>query len=114
VVGGVYGIGGGSILAPILVVSGYSARHVAPAALLSTLAASIVGVAAFVVLALTEPGGTIMPEWQTGIPLGAGGIVGAYIGASLQPHVSERALRRLLGAIILAIAVRYTYLAATG
>lgn len=110
VIGGIYGIGGGSILAPLLLVSGYSAYEVAPAALMSTFAASVVGVLAFVALATAKGGGTIMPEWHTGIPLGAGGVVGAYIGASIQPRISERALRHLLGVVVLLIAVRYAYL----
>ena len=48
VVGGIYGIGGGSFLAPILILGGYTAYAVAPAALLSTLVASVVGVITFV------------------------------------------------------------------
>jgi uncharacterized protein len=40
-VGGIYGIGGGSILAPILIGSGRTASEVAPAALASTFVTSI-------------------------------------------------------------------------
>ena len=43
VVGGVYGIGGGSILSPILVGSGMAVGTVAPAALATTFVTSIVG-----------------------------------------------------------------------
>ena len=43
VVGGIYGIGGGSILGPILVGSGMAVSVVAPAALASTFITSIVG-----------------------------------------------------------------------
>ena len=50
-VGGIYGIGGGSILAPILIGAGQSPTDVAPATLASTLATSVAGVATFVVLA---------------------------------------------------------------
>lgn len=45
IVGGVYCIGGGSILGPILVGTGLSVAVVAPAALASTFIASIVGAA---------------------------------------------------------------------
>jgi uncharacterized membrane protein YfcA len=111
-VGGVYGVGGGSILAPILLVCGYSALRVAPAALLSTFAASLVGLVVFLVLAATASADAAAPEWATGIPLGAGGIVGGYLGARAQPRIPERALRRLLGAVVLAVAIRYAIAAA--
>ena len=49
IVGGIYGIGGGSILGPILVGSGMAVSVVAPAALASTFVTSIVGVLTFAV-----------------------------------------------------------------
>ena len=114
VVGGIYGIGGGSFLAPILILGGYTAYIVAPAALLSTLAASIVGVITFVVLALTSDSSSqITPDWGIGIAAGIGGIIGAYLGASLQSRIPEPTLRRLLGWLALLIAVRYLYLGAS-
>jgi len=115
VVGGIYGIGGGSFLAPILILGGYTAYAVAPAALLSTLAASVVGVATFVVLGATsDASGSISPDWGVGIAAGAGGVIGAYVGASLQSRIPEPLLRRLLGWIALVIAARYGYLGAAG
>lgn len=111
VIGGIYGIGGGSILAPILLLAGYSAYQVAPAALLSTMAASIVGLIAYLVLASTEPGGSIAPDWGIGIAAGLGGTVGAYAGASVQPRIPEAALRRLLGVVVIAIGIRYAFIA---
>jgi uncharacterized membrane protein YfcA len=45
-VGGIYGIGGGSLLAPVLVASGYLVASVAPAALLSSFVTSCMGPAA--------------------------------------------------------------------
>jgi uncharacterized membrane protein YfcA len=114
VVGGIYGIGGGSFLAPILILGGYTAYAVAPAALLSTLAASVVGVATFVALGATSTAsGPISPDWRVGIAAGAGGVIGAYIGAGLQSRIPEPLLRRLLGWIALVIAARYGYLGAS-
>jgi uncharacterized protein len=111
VVGGIYGIGGGSFLAPILILGGYTAFTVAPAALLSTLAASVVGLITFLVLGATsDAAGPISPDWAIGIAAGAGGLLGAYAGASLQSRIPEPLLRRLLGAIALLIAARYLYL----
>lgn len=114
IIGGIYGIGGGSFLAPILLIGGYSIFEVAPAALLSTLAASIVGVTTFVVLGTSTSAEHVTPDWAVGIAAGLGGVIGAYLGAGAQPHIPEDRLRRLLGLVALLIAVRYGYLAATG
>lgn len=106
-VGGIYGIGGGSILAPILLAVGFSAYEVAPATLLATFLTSIVGIATYAVLQLTQGGG-VAPEWILGVWIGAGGFAGSYLGARLQRHVPEASLRRLLGLIACVIAARYT------
>src|SRR6478752_5455527 len=68
--GGIYGIGGGSLLAPILLLAGFSAYEVAPATLAATFLTSIAGIAAYVVLALVHPG-SIGPDWVLGLFLGA-------------------------------------------
>jgi uncharacterized membrane protein YfcA len=109
-VGGIYGIGGGSILAPILIGSGRAPSEVAPATLASTFLTSIAGVVTFVLLA-TQSHGSISPDWSVGIALGVGGLCGGYAGARLQRRVPELALRRLLGVIVLAIGARYIWLA---
>jgi uncharacterized membrane protein YfcA len=105
-VGGIYGIGGGSILAPILLAYGYSAYDVAPATLAATFLTSLVGVGAYQVLQLTH-GGPIAPDWILGVWVGAGGFLGSYLGARLQSRLPERSLRRLLGVIACVIAARY-------
>ena len=105
-VGGIYGIGGGSILAPILVRSGRPAREVAPATLAATFVTSIAGIATFVILA-TGSDSSVAPEWGVGIALGIGGLLGGYTGARLQPHLPETTIRRLLGVLVIAIGVRY-------
>ena len=48
-VGGIYGIGGGSILAPILIGTGRPESEVAPAALASTFLTSVTGVVTFTI-----------------------------------------------------------------
>jgi hypothetical protein len=68
-VGGIYGIGGGSLLAPVLLIAGFSVYEVAPATLASTFLTSIVGVAAYQVLQLSH-GGAIAPEWAFGAWIG--------------------------------------------
>ncbi|MDW5596253.1 sulfite exporter TauE/SafE family protein [Conexibacter stalactiti] len=107
-IGGIYGIGGGSLLSPLLVSAGFTVAAVAPAALTSTFVTSVVGIAAFQLLALAHGGGEqIAPEWATGLALGAGGLAGSYLGATLQPRIPEAVLRRLLGVACILIAGRY-------
>lgn len=106
IVGGLYGIGGGSVVGPILVGTGMAVATVAPAALLSTWVTSIVGVATYAVISL-DATGPVAPDWSLGIACGLGGLAGGWLGASLQPRISERALRVLLGVLALALAVFY-------
>jgi uncharacterized membrane protein YfcA len=105
-VGGIYGIGGGSILGPILVGRGMPVAVVAPAALASTFVTSVAGAAAFAVLGLTGRG-EIAPDWEIGLLCGLGGLIGGYIGAHLQPHLPERALRLVLGGLAIAVSIMY-------
>ena len=106
VLGGIYGIGGGSILGPILVGTGMAVARVAPAALASTFVTSIIGVAAYAVLALGASG-SIAPDWSLGIATGIGGLVGGFTGAHLQPRLPERLLRGVLGVLAIALAAAY-------
>jgi hypothetical protein len=53
-VGGIYEIGGGAVLSPILIGSGRPAAEVAPAALASTFVTSLGGVLTFTLLSIGE------------------------------------------------------------
>ncbi len=106
VVGGIYGIGGGSLLGPVLVGRGMPVAQVAPAALASTFATSVVGAATYTLLALSGPG-SIAPDWFLGLACGAGGLVGGYLGARLQPRLPEKALRLLLGTLATTVGTLY-------
>jgi uncharacterized membrane protein YfcA len=79
--------------------------------LAATLVTSVVGVATFLVLSASNHG-SIAPDWGIGIALGAGGLVGGYLGAMAQPHLPDRIIRRTLGVLVVAIGSRYAYLAA--
>jgi uncharacterized protein len=105
-VGGIYGIGGGSVLAPILIGSGRSAVEVAPAALASTFVTSVGGVITFTLLSLHQHG-PVAPDWPTGIALGVGGLAGGYTGARLQSRLPDLLIRRLVGVLVIAIGARY-------
>lgn len=108
-IGGIYGISGGSIIAPALAgIFRLPVRRVAPAALVATLITSLTGVASFEVLNLV--GGTVegsRPDWALAALFGLGGACGGWTGARLQGRVSETGLRFLLGSLALALAVSY-------
>lgn len=112
VVGGIYGIGGGSILSPLLVASGMAVGLVAPAALATTFVTSLVGAASYVVLSLFADG-SIAPDWAIGLACGFGGLLGNYLGAALRPHLPETRLRLLLGLLAAALGVAYLLRATT-
>ena len=107
-VGGIYGIGGGSILSPILVADGQPASQVAPAALSSTFLTSLAGVVTFSILSLHQQG-SVAPDWRTGIALGAGGLAGGYAGARLHARMPEKIIRRLLALVVMAIGIRFLW-----
>ena len=108
VIGGIYGIGGGSLLSPILVGRGSPVSVVAPAALTSTFVTSVAGAATYMVLALTQPDLSVVPHWTVGIAAGVGGLLGGYLGAALQPFLPERVLSSTLGVLAIATAVFYS------
>jgi uncharacterized protein len=106
-VGGIYGIGGGAILSPLLIGSGRPASEVAPATLASTFVTSLGGVLTFTILSIRE--GPVAPNWPTGIALGIGGIAGGYLGARMQSRLSDILIRRVVGILAIAIAARYLW-----
>jgi len=108
VVGGVYGIGGGSIVAPFFVsICGLPVYTVAGAALMGTLVTSVVGVGFYQILALFHAGQSIAPDWGLGILFGLGGMCGMYCGARMQKHVPARLIKAMLCVIILGTAFKY-------
>lgn len=78
---------------------------------MSTFLTSIAGVAAYAILSL-RTSGSIAPDWVVGISIGIGGLLGGYLGASLQPRLPEPLLRRGLGLLALGLGIRYVVLAA--
>jgi hypothetical protein len=111
-IGGIYGIGGGSILGPILVGFGFSIFEIAPAALAATFLTSFAGVATYALISLGA-GGNVAPEWPLGVGMGVGGLAGAYLGARLQSRLPELVLRRGLGALALILGAHYALQAIT-
>ncbi len=108
IVGGVYGIGGGSIIAPFLVtIFGLPVHTVAGAALMGTFVASAAGVASYQLIAPLHPGMSVAPDWLLGVMFGLGGLAGMYLGAYCQKYVPAKAIKWMLAVIILFTAFKY-------
>jgi len=110
VVGGIYGIGGGAIIAPFLVAFwNLPVYTIAGAALLGTLISSIAGVFFYVMMApyFADSGYAITPDWLLGLFFGAGGFLGIYLGARCQKYISAVAIKVILALIILFVAAKY-------
>jgi len=109
-VGGIYGIGGGAIIAPFLVaVLGLPVYTIAGAALLGTFITSIVGVGYYEALAYTSlaAGQAVRPDWALGALFGIGGLAGTYVGARLQKFLPERLIRLGLGLLLAGLSLSY-------
>ncbi len=107
-VGGIYGIGGGAIIAPFLVaVLRMPVAVVAGAALLTTLVTSAAGVTAFEALGAASGAAAARPDWLLGLMFGAGGLAGTYTGARLQRYMPERLLRVILAILVSVVALSY-------
>lgn len=109
-VGGIYGIGGGAIIAPFLVaVLGLPVYTVAGASLLATFVTSIAGVGYFELLAHTAWGGgqSARPDWALGALFGVGGLAGTYVGARLQKFMPEKIIKVIIGVLVTGLAASY-------
>ncbi len=107
-VGGIYGIGGGAILSPLLVsVWDLPVYTIAGAALMGTFITSFVGVLFYQALAAWYPQMAISPDWALGILFGLGGCAGMYCGARLQKFVPEKIITGILVLCLFFTAVKY-------
>jgi uncharacterized protein len=107
IVGGAYGIGGGSIIAPFCVaLFNLPVYTVAGAALLGTFLTSIAGVFFYSVVP-AKTGFSTAPDWPLGILFGLGGTVGMYCGARLQRFVPQKLIKTTLAVMLLFLAVYY-------
>lgn len=108
IVGGIYGIGGGAIIAPFFVTFfKLPVYTVAGAALMGTFVTSVAGVAFYQALAPFYPTMSVAPDWLLGVLFGLGGMAGMYLGARCQKYVPAKAIKWMLAAIIVFTAVKY-------
>lgn len=103
VVGGIYGVGGGALMSPILVgVFKLPPYAIAGANLFGTFVSSIFGILSYHSLGYS-------PRLDIGLSMGAGGLLGIYIGSRVQKHIPDKIIRRMLGTIIILLALRYIF-----
>jgi uncharacterized protein len=108
VVGGIYGIGGGAIIAPFLVsVLRLPVYTVAGAALMGTFVTSVAGVGFYQALAPFYPHLAVAPDWRLGALFGVGGMAGIYLGARAQKHVPARVIKAMLALVVVGTAAKY-------
>lgn len=112
IIGGTYGIGGGSMIAPLLVAMfGLPIHTIAGAALLGTFVTSVAGVVSYSAIApfYAGSGFSIAPDWLLGGMFGIGGAMGTYFGARLQRHIPAVYIKVILCASILFISIKYIW-----
>jgi uncharacterized membrane protein YfcA len=108
IVGGIYGVGGGSIIAPFFVtLFGLPVYSVAGAALMGTFVTSVAGVVFFHAIAPFYPDISVAPDWLLGILFGVGGMAGMYFGARCQKFVPAKAIKLMLMGIIIFTVLKY-------
>ncbi len=109
IIGGIYGIGGGAIIAPFIVaIWNLPVYMVAGASLMGTLMTSVAGVIFYQAIAPFYPDISVAPDWILGGLFGVGGMAGMYLGAYCQKFVPARAIKWMLVGITLFTAVKYT------
>ncbi len=111
-IGGIYGIGGGAIIAPFFVTLFKLPIHtVAGASLMGTFITSFVGILFFHIFSSSSIAQAqhITPDYRLGLLFGLGGIVGIYLGARMQRFFSPRLIKSILTAILLFTAGKYLF-----
>jgi uncharacterized protein len=108
VVGGMYGIGGGAIIAPFFVaVFQLPVYTIAGACLMGTFITSVVAAGFYQAIAPLYPHMAVAPDWLLGMLMGVGGMIGMYAGARMQKFVPAQAIKWLLALILVFSGGRY-------
>ena len=90
------GLGGGFLIIPLLLILGYPAQKAVGTSFLAILVISLSALIAHNKLANVD--------YKIGLLIGAGGIVGAQIGARLVEHVSTAQFRKVFAVILVGLA----------
>ena len=107
VIGGIYGIGGGAIIAPVLIsILHLPVYAVAGAVLTTNFMTSLVGMIIYSTIPLTH-GTTFPPDLLLGLLFGIGGLTGMYFGAKFQHRMPEGLIKLVLLAVIVTVSGKY-------
>ena len=108
IVGGIYGIGGGAIIAPFFVTFFRLPIYtIAGASLMGTFITSVAGVAFYQAIAPFYPNISVAPDWLLGTLFGLGGMAGMYLGARSQKHFPAQTIKWMLAGILVFTALKY-------
>ena len=108
IIGGIYGIGGGAIIAPFFVTFfRLPVYTVAGAALMGTFVTSVVGVIVYQLLAVFYTNTSVAPDWLLGLLFGIGGFFGIYLGAKCQKYLPAGIIKIILCIIVLFVSGKY-------
>ena len=110
IVGGTYGIGGGAIIAPFFVAwFGLPVHTISGATLMGTFLTSVAGVTFYMLISPFFPEQSVSPDWMLGLLFGLGGVAGMYLGARCQKFVPAKAIKWMLGVVIVSTALKYAF-----
>lgn len=104
---GLFGVGGGVLLVPILVLLMHRSQHVAHAtSLVAIMLAATTGAIRFGFDGAVSLPGTLA--------LAVGAVAGARLGATFLPKLTETRLRQIFAVLLLVIAIRFLLLGVSG
>ncbi len=102
VISSLFGVGGGVIFVPImLLVMGMTMHRAAPTSHLILMVTSVAGVLTHVVLG--------HPDYLHALALSAGAFIGAQIGSRVSKTTRELVLNRLLGLVLIAVGAKFIF-----
>jgi uncharacterized protein len=108
ILGGIYGIGGGAIIAPFFITFFKLPVYiVAGASLLGNFVTSVAGVGFYQAIALFSPDIKVAPDWQLGVLFGIGGMFGMYLGARCQKYIPARYIKWMLTMVMVYTSIKY-------
>lgn len=94
--GAFFGLGGGFLIVPLLLLLGYSAQKAVGTSFLAILVISI--------SALIAHSRFANVDYKTGWLLGIGGIIGAQIGANLVQYISTENFKKTFAVLLIGLA----------
>jgi len=87
------GLGGGIIMVPVLLLMGHEAQK--------SVGTSFLAIFIISISALLAHGKLANVDWKIGLLLGAGGVLGAQIGAHLVENISTASFRRIMAVVLI-------------